>query len=273
MRFLIRLFDRLLPALLIGASVTFLAAGLMAYAPPPFGDLQTQEPTSDGGDPLFSPVAPELPTAVPSPTSMATPTSGTPTPTPPWLRTATPGGSPLPTPTATAPPPPAGSGIASRIRIPSLSVDLPVVPGDLDVRGNRNDYPLCDVAMYLPEFGQPGQLGTTYIYAHAQQGMFLPLLRASRVNEGASMLGALVEVFTNEGQLHLYEIFRVKRHATDLAITQVGPGEHRLVLQTSEGTTGTIPKLQVAARPIAVVPADIGEANPRPRPRVCLPRG
>ena len=176
-----------------------------------------------------------------------------------------------PTPGAT---PTASAGLpanATRIRISAFEIDLPVVPGDLVVPGNENFYPLCDVAMYLLDFVPPGQEGTTYIYAHAQEGMFAPLLRASRVDDGAAMLGALVEVYTADAMLHLYEIDRVKRHATDLSLTETPPGVHQLVLQTSEGPSGTIPKLQVAARVLTVVPADPVDALPSPVPRVCGP--
>jgi len=166
-----------------------------------------------------------------------------------------------------------GNGRASRIVIPSLGIDLPVVSGVLRVRGNRNNYPLCDVAQYLTAFGPPGHVGATYIYAHAQRGMFLPMLRASRRNGGAEMIGARVEVYTNDLKLHIYQIFRVKRHSTTLNIAyNLAPGEHRLVLQTSEGTAGHRPKLQVAARPVRVVEATAAQALPRTKPRVCLPR-
>ena len=101
--------------------------------------------------------------------------------------------------------------------------------------------------------------------------MFAPLLHESYTNNGASMIGALVQVYTNDNKLHLYEITRVKRHATDLSITRIPAGQHQLVLQTSEGWHGHIPKLQVLARPIAVVAAMPGDANPVPHPRVCLP--
>ena len=145
--------------------------------------------------------------------------------------------------------------------------------GDAQVRGNRDNYPLCDVAQYLTYFGHPGQAGTAYIYAHAQRGMFLPLLRASQRDDGAEMIGALVEVYTADSKLHLYEIYRVKRHARDFSLANdVPPGEHILVLQTSEGTAGHIPKLQVAARPLTILPADPAAANPRPNPRPCWPR-
>lgn len=264
------LLDRLVPAALLAAGVTLLTAGLLSYVPSAFGEWQTSEPDLAAGDPLFT----EQPTShvtdpAPGPTADPPRTPGS-TPVP----LTSPSPSPRPTDPVEAPrsPEPADPvGFASRIRIASLGIDLPVVSGDLVVRGNRDLYPLCDVAMYTPEFVQPGEPGATYIYAHAQRGMFAPLLKASQVNDGRQMLGALVEVYTTENELHLYEISRVKRHATDLSITNVGPGEHILVLQTSEGPTGTIPKLQVAARPLSVVPASRSDANPRPRPRVCLP--
>jgi hypothetical protein len=151
-----------------------------------------------------------------------------------------------------------------------LRIDLPIMAGDAEVRGNRDSYPLCDVAQYLVYYVNPGQVGTTYIYAHAQRGMFLPLLRASQRNDGAEMIGALVEVYSADNKLHLYEIFRVKRHARDLSLANsVAPGQHMLVLQTSEGTRGHPPKLQVAARPIGILPATPEEANPVPQPRPC----
>jgi hypothetical protein len=203
------------------------------------------------------------PNRTPRPTDRPTnpPASNQPTPGP--------GATPRPTPAPTNSLP---SVRASRIRIASLGIDLPIVPGNLQVRGNVNNYPLCDVAMYLTGFVQPGEPGTTYLYAHAQTGMFAPLLHESYTNDGAAMIGALVQVYTNDNKLHLYEITRVKRHATDLSITRIPAGKHQLVLQTSEGWHGHIPKLQVVAREIAVVAAKPEDANPVPHPRVCLPR-
>ncbi len=293
MRTVIRLLNRLLPALLMASSVSLLTAGLLSYAPSAFGDWHTPEPVIVD-DPLFSappatsgptpsgiptqpasvPPGSAVPSISPSLGASAPPVVLTPTPTPGQTDPATgPSGAPAtPGPTATDTPPiSSGRGIATRIRISSLSIDLAVVPGDLVVPGNRDFYPLCDVAMFMGGFSNPGQTGSTYIYAHAQRGMFLPLLRASQNNNGASMVGALIELYTSDNRLHLYELFRVKRHATDLSLANVPAAVHQLVLQTSEGPSGTVPKLQVAARPISVVPASAAEANPRPRPRVCLP--
>jgi hypothetical protein len=271
MKSLMRFLDRLLPALLIASSVTLLAAGLLSYAPPPSeSGLATDEPSVE--DPLFPEASDGVANAPsPSPSAVATPTCAAFVPCPTVPPSVLPSIGPS---TPPASPPPPGTGpFATRIVIPSLSIDLPVVPGDLVVKVNKNFYPLCDVAMYMPSFGQPGQPGSTYIYGHAQRGMFAPLLKNSQINDGASMVGALVEVYTSDDQLHLYELYKVKRHALDLSLaTNVPPGEHRLVLQTSEGVTGTVPKLQVAARPLSVVPASHAEAVPTPQPRVCLPR-
>ncbi|MGI8928989.1 MAG: hypothetical protein ACR2H0_05940 [Candidatus Limnocylindrales bacterium] len=237
------------------ASVTLITAGPLSYAPSSFPDPQTPEPVA-GGDPRLSPLIPLNPT--PTASARQTPTDG---PRP----TETPGLDATPSP-ALGP-----QAHASRIRIPSLHIDLPVVSDDLVVPGNVDLYPLCDVAMFSPLFVHPGQDGATYIYAHAQLGMFAPVLKASRANDGASMIGTLIELYTSDNLLHLYELYQVKRHATDLSLASPPPGTHMLVLQTSEGVSGTIPKLQVAARPLSVVPADRADANPTPVPRVCLP--
>jgi hypothetical protein len=260
------LFDRLVPALVMASSVMLLTAGLLSYPPSAFGDWRTPEPVIDG-DP-FLPTGPVANRPTPTAVSHGPGASNEPTPvplsTPPMAgQTNDPGSTPRPA--------PAEAGVVSRIRIPSLHVDLPVVPGDLVVPGNREFYPLCDVAMFMREYVQPGEAGATYIYAHAQRGMFAPLLEASQMNNGASMVGALIEVYTTTNTLHLYELYQVKRHATDLSLANAPTGVHLLVLQTSEGESGTIPKLQVAARPLSVVPSTPSEALPTPRPRVCLP--
>jgi len=222
-RLLGRLLRRLVPALLTASGVTLLVAGLLSYDA----------------------------TAGPSPTPPAT-TSPSPAPT----------SGPTPSPGSTTPGPsesPAPGGVASRIAIPALKIDLPVVEGP-------PGYPYCDVAMYLKEYSQPGRPGTTYIFAHARKGMFLPLLEASLRSNGKSMLGALVLVYTTDDQLFLYEIDRVKRHALDFSLADELPDgvTEQLVLQTSEGPHGTKPKLQVRARLLYVTTADHELANPEP---------
>jgi hypothetical protein len=156
--------------------------------------------------------------------------------------------------------------------IASQDIDLPVVSRLQRVPDQGPDrYPPCDVALYHDAFALPAEEGATYLYAHAQAGMFLPLLEASRRRDGEALLGALVEVYTGDDRLYLYEVDEVKRHALDFSIADTAPGERRLVLQTSEGPLGTAEKLQVAARLLGDVPADSADAHPRARPRACYP--
>jgi hypothetical protein len=224
------LLGRIVPAVIVAAGVTLLAAGLLSYTSPFVGGA-TPPPTA----------SPTLVAA--SPSTSASPSAAL-TPSP--------------------------NAVASRVVVPALKIDLPVVSGLVDPPGNPGNYPLCDVAQYLTEFRQPGQPGTTYIYGHARTGMFLPLLEESQRNSGAAMIGALVQVYTNDSWVYLYEIYRVKRHATDFSLAEnLAPDEHRLILQTSEGPRGTIPKLQIAARLLNVQPANPRDAHPSPKPRVC----
>lgn len=161
-------------------------------------------------------------------------------------------------------------GVATRVVIPGLGVDVPVVSEDVTLEGNEPGYPLCDVAQFMGEYEDPGRSGTTYIYAHARPGMFLPLLEASLVDDGRSLLGVDALVYTNDARLYTYRIFLVKRHATDFSLAEeVPPDERRLVLQTSEGPRGTIPILQVAARLVSTAAADLDDAHPVARPAVC----
>ncbi|MER3418827.1 MAG: hypothetical protein C4343_07015 [Chloroflexota bacterium] len=154
--------------------------------------------------------------------------------------------------------------MATRVVIPALKIDLPVVKPP----GGSDTFPLCNVAMYIQELSQPGNPGATYLYAHARVGMFLPLLDESKRNNGARMIGMLVEVYTSDDQLFLYEITEVRRHQTSLAAA-FAVRDEELWLQTSEGPRGTIEKLQVIAHPIGSMPADHAQAHPTPKPLVC----
>jgi hypothetical protein len=129
-------------------------------------------------------------------------------------------------------------------------------------------FPLCDVALYLPSLGQPGQRRATYIYAHAREGMFLPLLTASQKNNGRRMLGMSVEVYTSDDWRFVYEITEVRRHTTSLQ-DAIDTRTERLWMQTSEGPIGTVPKLQVVADFLVAELADPADAHPTPKPRVC----
>lgn len=154
--------------------------------------------------------------------------------------------------------------------IPALQIDLPVISPDVHVPNQGPDgYPPCDVALYHAAFVQPGEPGTTYLFAHARDGMFLPLLTATETRNGASMLGAIVEVYTDDDLQYVYVITEVKRHATDFSLAAAPAGVSQLVLQTSEGPRGTVPKLQVLAALQAILPADDTAAHPKAHPRGC----
>lgn len=237
MSFLRRATDRLLPALLAAGGVVLLASGLITVA----------GPATAGDDVLLpTPVATALPTPSPVPSGSVGPSASL-----------------GPTPSASA-----EVAVASRVVIPALKIDLPIVAQSYGP--GQGSYPLCDVAQYLEIFKQPSQPGATYIYAHAREGMFLPLLLESQRNSGQAMIGDLVQVYTSDGHVYLYQIHRVKRHATDFSLAEDVPeGEQGLILQTSEGPRGTIPKLQVAAKLLNVAQASLAEANPTPHPRDC----
>lgn len=266
---LMRLADRTLSALLMAASVTLLAAGVLWYG----------SPSATGADLALAAASVSTPEALADPGSFPTPASTAAVSTAPPIRSAPPGasGSPVASPSASAtqtvgaPTPsvapsasPGDPSVATRVVIPSLEIDLPVILGDL------NHFPKCDVAMYHPGYVQPGEQGSTYLYAHARDGMFLPLLTASLRRNGDGMLGSLVEVYTDDDLRYVYAISLVKRHATDYSLADaVAPGVSQLVLQTSEGPHGTVPKLQVLATLQDTLPADQAAAHPKAQPRDC----
>ena len=151
--------------------------------------------------------------------------------------------------------------VATRIAIPGLGIDLPIIkPGP--------GYPVCNVAMYLQELSQPREAGVTLIYAHARKGMFEPLLLRSRVNNGASLIGATVKVWTSNNLVSTYKVTKVRRHVTTLSgVFDIGP--EQLWIQTSEGPRGTVGKLMVIAKRTGYEAASHEEAHPVPHPKVC----
>lgn len=154
--------------------------------------------------------------------------------------------------------------VATRIVIRKLDIDLPIMLQTADY----GTFPLCDVALYQPELGQPGQGRATYIYAHAREGMFLPLLTASQDNNGQGMIGDVVEVYTSDNYLFLYTIVEVDRHILDMNDAFAAHTEE-LFLQTSEGPHGTVPKLQVIAAFQSAGSTDPKAAHPAAHPRTC----
>ena len=230
---------RLLPALVTAAGVVLLMVGLLSYQDPPQAVALVPSVT---------------PSADPS-----GPVAQTPRPSLPPIPTGAPSASAAPSPDPTA------ARVASRVVVPALRIDLPVVRPPND----PGHFPYCDVAEYLPELSQPGSPGTTYLFAHAREGMFLPLLRTA----DAKMVGMLVQVYTSDDQLFLYEITRVMRRQDSLDFAFAATRE-QLILQTSEGPragvagyTGLV--MMVVARPLSAGPADPKAANPVAKPLVC----
>jgi hypothetical protein len=234
---------RILPALLVGFGVAIVTFGLVTL------------PDAAAGPPPSPSPAPRAAVATPA-ASLST------SPSAPVSESPSAGGSAGPSPSRVAAP--ATTRAATRIAVPALGIDLAVTKQP----GGPATYPACGVAMYIEQLGQPGQGRATYLYAHAREGMFLPLLAQSEVEDGAAMLGMVVQVWTSDNQLFLYEISEVRRHATDLD-DAVSADHEQLWLQTSEGPRGTVPKLQVVAEPLSNGPADPAEAHPVPRPVAC----
>jgi hypothetical protein len=232
---------RLLPAILTALGVVLLTAGLLSYA----------DPTTAGTAPDASPTAVEL-----SPDASAS--IDLPSPS------ADPGETATPEPTK-------GSGRAhvTRVVVPALKIDLPVV-------GGPNGYPFCNVAMYLDnlgkpmvDLGRPGRDMATYLFAHARDGMFGPIYElAIQKRQPDRMLGMIVQVYTGDDKLYLYEVDKVLLHQLDLDAAFSADTE-QLWLQTSEGPKGTAGKTQLRAHLLSVGDADPADAHPKAKPVRC----
>jgi hypothetical protein len=231
---------RIVPAALTAIGVALLAGGLLTYTNPVTAD--------------------PLPSEDASATASPTPIAVTTTPSP--LITLPPIGS---RPPASATPSIPPDRVATRIRIAGLKIDLPIVRAPAG-------YPYCNVAMWYDDrrLGQPGEGKATYVFAHARTGMFLPMLTASKVQNGNKMLGMVVELWTNDDQKFLYVITDVRRHvpATAAFTAPFAARTEQLWLQTSEGV-GPMPKLQLVAEPLSQEAAPHDEANPTPHAVNC----
>lgn len=293
---------RLLPAFVAALGASFIAAGLMSYVSGgtpddifsrptlrPVGSLTavaSEQPIEISPDPFASddpsfepsldPTPSPSPSVAPTGSSSVRPSrspsgspaaSGSPKTTVAPSGSAKPSGSaatPRPTAKPTARPSTSGPRVATRVVVPALGIDLAVIKPP----GGPSTYPVCNVAMYIQSLSQPGKPGATYLYAHARAGMFLSILEASKVNNGRRMIGMLVQVYTSDNMVFLYEIYQVRRHQLTLNDALATKSE-TLWLQTSEGPRGTPGKTQVIAKPISSSPADPADAHPRARPVVC----
>ena len=234
-RLSISLRSRLLPAILTATGVSLIAGGLLSYT---------------GAAGLDAPSA--------SPTTIAV--AATPTFTLPTF--APESGSPP----ASASPTAVVDRVATRVVVPALRIDLPVIKP----AGGADAYPQCNVAMYIQQLHQPGQGGATYLYAHARDGMFGPIYELAIVKKRPNtMKGMLVEVYTSDDLLFSYQVVDVRLDQRNLNDAQ-NATEEEMWLQTSEGPKGTPGKTQLKAIPIGLpLPADHAAANPVPKPVNC----
>lgn len=234
--------DRLLPAILTAAGVTLIAAGLLSYssnveAADSTADVAA-EPTIVAAEPTQSAVVPSLP-----PIDASVPPSTAPSPSP------------------------IANRVATRVVVQALGIDLPVIKP----RGSSSTYPQCNVAMYIQELSQPGAGRSTYIYAHARDGMFGPIYeRAIQKKHGGpkSMIGMVVQVYTSDDFLFEYAVTEVRLHQLNLD-DAIRATTEELWLQTSEGPKGTPGKTQLLAKPLITLPADHKAAHPTPHPVSC----
>ena len=155
--------------------------------------------------------------------------------------------------------------VPTRVVVPALDIDLPIVAPAVDTSGR---FPWCNVAEFLPSMSRPGHPGTTFLYAHARNGMFLPILVASQVRDGQEMLGMRVEVFSSDDRRFTYEVVEVLRHALSIDFAYRATAE-QLILQTSEGTGVTAGKTMLVARPVDEAAASPAEARPEASPVAC----
>jgi hypothetical protein len=259
---------RLLPAFLTAAGVVLVTAGLLSYADPATAGAAatpsqgivegTLSPSDDPGIALASPS--------PDPGASGSPEPGA-------SGSAEPSATPEGTVPASIVPDPTkkpGRAVATRVVVPALNIDLPVVKGN-------DGYPYCDVAMYLhtanssskDAFGQPGEGRATYLYGHARDGMFGPIYQLAMVKQTPrKMLGMVVQVYTSDFKVYLYEIKRYRLHVTNLD-GPLGATSEQLWMQTSEGPKGTPGKTQLIAYPISVSDADPKDAVPKAHPVKC----
>lgn len=229
------LFTRLIPAILTALGVVLVTAGLLSY-----------------GDPANAGV---LPTPSPSTGSLG-PAPSLVIDTPSAAASGAPGASATPAPSS-------GPAVATRIVIPALQIDLPIVDAPAG-------YPYCNVAMYYsgPDFGQPGQGKPIFVFAHARDGMFGPIYNLTIVKGTPNkMVNDLVQVYTSDNKLYQYVITDVFPHQTTLDRPASGKA-NELWLQTSEGYH-IPPKTQVRAVPLSSGNADPKDAHPTPHPVNC----
>lgn len=128
-----------------------------------------------------------------------------------------------------------GPADGTRIKVPELGIDLPVVPGD------GVNAPLYKAATY-PGLKLPGQGGRSMVYAHARTGMFGPLFQAHT--------GQAVEIDRPDGKVLKYVIREYYPSWSSLDLRWLRPADHEeLVLVTCTTYNINDPRVIAVAEP------------------------
>jgi LPXTG-site transpeptidase (sortase) family protein len=123
-----------------------------------------------------------------------------------------------------------------RIKLPELSIDLPIVDGD------GFNAPLGKAAHY-PGLAWPGEGKRTVIYAHARPGMFGLLFKAK--------VGQEVQIWTPQGEARRYAIreYYARWPISDVRWLQKSDHEE-LVLVTCTSYNYNDPRIVAIAQPV-----------------------
>ena len=125
--------------------------------------------------------------------------------------------------------------VAVRIEVPRLGIDLPIIEGD------GMDAPI-GLAAHFPGTAWPDAGSNTYLYGHAQEGMFLPLWDVRTADE-------ILLTLANRQQ-RCFAVDEIIPEAPWDAVSLLMPTDHeRLTLQTSTSYTPTAPRFVVIALP------------------------
>jgi LPXTG-site transpeptidase (sortase) family protein len=131
---------------------------------------------------------------------------------------------------------PGASGVvAVRIAVPRIGIDLSIVEGDgMSAPMGR--------AAHFPGTAWPDAGSNTYLYGHAQEGMFLPLWQ---IQPGDQIVLTLVN-----GKKRCFAVNQIIAKAAWNDTSLLLPTDHeQLTLQTSTSYTPTAPRFVVIALP------------------------
>ena len=153
--------------------------------------------------------------------------------------------------------------VATRVRIAALEIDLPIV------KPPRPTATRCATSRCTSSsLGQPGEGKATYLYAHARDGMFLPLLDASQDQERQEDAGHGRGGLDERRPALPVRDHRGPAPPADLD-DAIAAKTEELWLQTSEGPKGTPGKPRSSPSRCPQEDADPADAHPTAEAVVC----